>query len=123
MTEIRFQARRILLAEDEYFLADALNRALRAAGAETLGPVASVAGGLRLLDVGPAPDAAILDLDLGGESAFPLADALIARAVPFVFTTGYDPAAIPPAYAAIRRVLKPAEPGAVLAALATLLKT
>ena len=38
----------------------------------------------------PRPDAAILDISLGGEMAFPLADLLQEKQIPVVFATGYD---------------------------------
>ena len=122
MPDGTLQGRHILVVEDEYFLADELQIMLEDAGAEMLGPVASVANGLHILAAGSLPDAASLDVNLGGENVYPLADALIARAVPFVFTTGYDRAAIPPAYAHICRLEKPVEPQTVLVELEKLLK-
>ena len=117
------QGRHILVAEDEYFLADELHSVLEDAGAEMLGPVASVEGGLRILKESTVPDAASLDVNLGGETVYPLADALIARGVPFIFTTGYDQAAIPTVYAHIRRLEKPVEPETVLLEIGKLLRT
>jgi CheY-like chemotaxis protein len=122
MPESLLKGRRILIVEDEYFLADELNGLLQEVGAEMLGPVACVENGLHILSGGQVPDAASLDVNLGGETVYPLADALIARAVPFVFTTGYDRAAIPPAYAHIRRLEKPVEPEMVLRELEQLLR-
>ncbi len=60
-------------------------------GVDVLGPVPSVAAALALLAAGTPPDATILDVKLGGEMAFPVAEALRARRIPFMFTTGYDP--------------------------------
>ena len=48
-------------------------------------------------------------LNLGNEMAWPVADALLARGVPFVLATGYDAAVIPTRYAAVRRCEKPAD--------------
>ena len=90
--------RSILVAEDEYFLATDLNRELRRAGATVGGPVASVERAMALIESAPRIDGAILDINLGGEMAFPVADALRARGVPFVFATGYDQATIPPRF-------------------------
>ena len=42
--------------------------------------------------------------------AWPIADALAARNIPFVFTTGYQVTDTPPAYAAVPRLLKPIDP-------------
>ena len=120
MPEGMLQGRHILVVEDEYFLADELQITLEDAGAEMLGPVASVQGGLRILEGSTLPDAASLDVSLGGETVYPLADALIACGVPFVFTTGYDQAAIPSSYAHIRRLEKPVEPETVLMELGKL---
>ena len=121
MPDGTLHGRRILVVEDEFFLADDLSRALRKAGAVVLGPVATVQNELDLLAAGAVPDAVSLDLNLGGDSAHLLADALIARAVPFVFTTGYEQADIPDRYAQVPHLEKPVEPETVLAALANLL--
>ena len=46
---------------------------------------------LRLLEQAP-PAIALLDVNLGRENSFPVADALLARGIPFVFATGYGEA-------------------------------
>ena len=117
------RGRRILVVEDEYFLADELNLVLKDAGAVTVGPVASVDGGLNLLAASSVLDAASLDVNLGEESVYRLADVLMARAVPFLFTTGYDHAAIPAPYAHILHQKKPVEPETVLMELGKLVRT
>lgn len=86
---------RVLLVEDEplvaMFAADALERA----GCEVVGPAATVAEALRLLDAGGA-DAALVDLRLGrGESGLPVAEALAARDIPFAFASGYGAESLP----------------------------
>ena len=82
--------RRILVVEDEFLLMEDLCRDLQDAGAVVVGPAPSVAQALALIETEPAIDAAILDVNLGGEMAFPVADALQRRDCPFVFTTGYS---------------------------------
>ena len=101
--------RRILVVEDEYMVAEDLRIELEEMGAEVLGPVPSVAGALALLARGARPDAAILDVNLGGEMVFPLAEALRERGVPFMFATGYDAWSLPAAYAEVPRCEKPFE--------------
>ena len=103
------KGRRILVVEDEYMLAEDLREELERQGALVMGPVASVADALELLRSGPAPDMAILDINLGGEMAYPVADALRARDIPFIFATGYDAQAIPKAYSDVPRAEKPVE--------------
>lgn len=100
---------RILVVEDEYLLAMDLERELRDAGAEVVGPAASVAAALRLIDGDHVLDGALLDVNLGGEPIFPVADALLGRGVPVVLTTGYDARAIPVRYADVPRCEKPVD--------------
>ena len=113
--------RRILVVEDEYFLADELDRAVEAAGAVVIGPVPSVEAALDLLVGEEAPDAAVLDVNLGGALAYPVADALLERGVPFVFTTGYDQSSLPERFAAMPRLQKPAETRVILGEVRQLL--
>jgi two-component SAPR family response regulator len=80
--------RRILIVEDEFLLAMELELLLRQRGCLVLGPVSSVSHALDLLDEEP-PDVALLDVNLKGERATPIAAALMARGVPFVLITGY----------------------------------
>lgn len=108
--------RRVLVVEDEYFLADDMARALRSLGAEVVDPVATCDGAIAALGAGPV-DAAILDINLRGQTAFPVADLLIARSVPFVFATGYDRAAVPAAYLNVPRWQKPFDTDSLLRAL------
>lgn len=82
--------RRILVVEDEYFLADDIEKALRALGAEIAGPVGHIEDAVEILNNGGVLDAAVLDVNIRTETIFPVARALKARHVPFVFTTGYD---------------------------------
>jgi CheY-like chemotaxis protein len=113
--------RRILVVEDEYFLADELDMALTEAGAAVLGPAPSVDAALRVLDQGIEPDIAVLDINLGGELAYPVADVLADRGIPFLFTTGYDQSSLPERHAAVRRLEKPVEPSAILEAVERLI--
>ena len=101
------RGRRVLVVEDEYLLAEDLRRDLENQGAEVLGPVPSVSEALKLLGQDPAPDLAVLDINLQGEMVYLVADALRAQAIPFLFTTGYEAQSIPPAYADVPRMEKP----------------
>jgi CheY-like chemotaxis protein len=58
-------------------------------GCAVVGPASSVKQALAMIDA-EAIDAAVLDVNLNGQMSYPIADALVARGVPFVFSTGYD---------------------------------
>ncbi|WP_076070248.1 response regulator [Sphingomonas montana] len=77
---------RILVVEDDFLLGLDLATMLEHAGAEVVGPVISVQEALDALD--PLPDIATLDVQLGEETSFPIADTLAQRGIPFVFATG-----------------------------------
>jgi CheY-like chemotaxis protein len=100
---------RILVVEDEFLLADELRVALGEAEAIVLGPVGTVEGALRLIRSERRIDGVVLDLQLHGTWAFPVADLLMQRAIPFLFATAYDRSAIPHRYADIVRCEKPVD--------------
>ena len=98
---------RVLVVEDEYFIACDLCRAVRAAGGEVAGPVARCADGMRLLEE-EGVDGAIVDVHLGIDGlAYPLVDELLRASVPVVFATGIPGADIDPRYADIPIWVKP----------------
>lgn len=115
MPESPVRDRHILIIEDEYYFADALETALRKAGARIVGPAPSVQGAFDLLGRDPPPEAAILDLNLCGEFAFRIADTLLERDIPFVFATGYDHEFLPERHGSVRWLKKPVEASTVLA--------
>ncbi len=85
---------RILIVEDEALIAMDLGATLRKAGCRVVGPAAGVEQALRVIAVEEA-EVALLDINLGGEEIFPVADELARRGVPFVFLTGYGRDALP----------------------------
>lgn len=99
--------RRILVVEDDYMMAQDLAAELQGAGAEVLGPVPDVQSALDLLDAGSVADGAILDINLGGDLVYSLAEALQDRRIPFVFATGYEGWSIPERYRSLPRLQKP----------------
>ena len=111
--------RRVLIVEDEYFLADDMAQALQKLGAQVIGPVPTPDKALALLTDKPV-DAAILDINLKGRMVFPVADALREQGIPFVFATGYDAAAVPETYKDVPRWEKPFDPAALASALPSL---
>lgn len=118
MAEAVLQNRRVLIVEDEYLVADAMERRLRRAGAVVLGPVPSVAQALHLLEQEADIDGAVLDINLGDQKVYPVVDLLLARGTPCVFATGNDRADVPQAYAHLTRCEKPIDSACLVSALA-----
>ena len=97
---------RILVVEDEPLIAMMLADWLAEVGHEAKGPVHSVKAALSLLDE-TAVDAAVLDVTLGDEDSYAVADALAARGVPFAFATGHGISAVAPRYKGVVTLSKP----------------
>ena len=98
-------------------IADAIQRSLDDEGVIVVGPAPSVRKALRLLDAEGDLNGAVLDMNLGNEQVFPVVDALQALGIPFLFTTGYDAAGVPPAWQHIQRLEKPIDFAAIMRAL------
>ena len=113
---------RILIVEDEFLLAMELEALLAQRGCLVLGPVSSVRHALAMLDNGQRPELALLDVNLKGERATPVAAALQARGVPFVLITGYSaPQLSEPELRDAPRIDKPVNCRALKRAVATAL--
>ena len=100
---------RILVVEDEFYIADDLRRALHAAGALVVGPVSTVVSAQAVLDRAEF-DCAVIDLNLHGESALPLADRLAQLGKSFAIATGYGSETVPERLKGIPRIEKPFGP-------------
>ena len=98
---------KILVVEDNLLIAETIGDLVESCGCAVVGPIGDLEGGLALLEEA-RPDGALLDINLAGTLSFPLATALEARGVPFVFMTGYDEGTIfPREFSAVRRITKP----------------
>ena len=80
--------KRILVVEDEALVAAMLEDMLDELGVTVLGPAATIARGLSLVQH-EAIDAAVLDVNVRGERIDAIAEALRKRSIPILFTTGY----------------------------------
>ncbi|WGD49191.1 response regulator [Bradyrhizobium sp. CB1650] len=115
------RGRRILVVEDEYFLADDIGKALRSLGAQVAGPVGYIEGAVEILHDGGILDAAVLDVNIRSDMIFPVARELRARQVPFVFTTGYDKIAVGPEFQDVPLWEKPIDIVAMARGLAAII--
>jgi CheY-like chemotaxis protein len=98
---------RILVVEDEYLIAMSLADALQNAGSVVVGPVPSVDKAIQKIESEHHIDAAVVDVNLGGVLAYAVADMLIARKIPFVFTSGYEDNVLRNRYAQVKNCPKP----------------
>ena len=99
--------RRVLVIEDEYFLADDIVQALTGLGARIVGPYADLDEATDAVERDIAIDAAIVDINLRDGMAFPLVRVLRFRKVPLIFTSGYDRNSIEPEFRDVRLLGKP----------------
>ena len=112
--------RAILVVEDDYMLATDLSEFLAEHGATIIGPAGTVLQAMALVEGTSSIDAAVLDVNLRGERVYPVADALLARKVPFVFVTGYEVLLLDRKYVGLPRSPKPIDKQSLLPLLQTL---
>jgi two-component sensor histidine kinase len=112
----RVEGMRVVIVEDAILLAMELEAGLAEAGAEVVGTAALVEEAMRLVDL--PIDAAVLDCNLNGLSVEPVAEALAARGVPFLFATGYGEARGAPEGFDAPIIRKPYDIAQITAALA-----
>jgi CheY-like chemotaxis protein len=112
---------RVLVVEDEYFVAIMLEEMLESAGCIVAGPIPRLQEALDAVDHQDY-DVALLDVNLAGERIDPVADALSERDVPFMFVTGYGASALPREYAERPHIGKPFRIAELLRMLSSILK-
>jgi DNA-binding response OmpR family regulator len=112
----------VLLVEDEQMVALLLEDMLTSLGGEKVVVANNVREALRAIE-NASPDLAVLDVSLGEELVYPVAERLGVLRVPFVFTTGFGRNAITLEWAARPIVQKPFNIAALEAALKTALHT
>ena len=100
------EGRSVLILEDEPIIGFALEDMVEAIGGCVCGTAFRVAEALDLLDQRGC-DAAILDVNIAGERSYPVADALAARGIPFIFASGYGDSEHPGRFASWPTVTKP----------------
>jgi CheY-like chemotaxis protein len=111
---------RILVVDDEPLIAMLVEDWLNELHCETVGPVGSAREALTLID-GQSLDGAILDVSLGNDNSFPIADALLDRGVPFAFATGHSADRIEPRFKDAPTLVKPYDFERIREVLAALL--
>ena len=112
---------RVLVVEDDYLISLLFDDMLTSAGCVVIGPLPRLTDALEAAAKENC-DAAVLDVNLGGERVYPVAKILTARHVPFIFVTGYSGDALPHEYAQQPRIAKPFKAAQLLGALSNLIE-
>lgn len=110
----------MLVVEDEIMISMLLEDMLSDMGCIPVGPAARIESALKLIENAKF-DAAILDANLNGRESYPVADALAARAIPFVFASGHSAARRPEKYWGVPSLEKPFQQDDLQRALAAAL--
>lgn len=111
---------RVLVVEDEYLVSLVLEDMLAELGHRMVGPVSDVAKAVEAAQR-EAMDVAVLDVNLNGLETYPVAAALTARGIPFLFATGYGRQTLREPYRNAPVLKKPFEQGELERALADVL--
>ena len=99
---------RVLLVEDEALVGMMIQDTLADCGFQIIGPVCTMAEALDAARSGDF-DTAILDINLGDELVYPVADILVKRRVPFIFVTGYEVDGVDRRFSDVPVLQKPVE--------------
>lgn len=100
------QQLRVLVAEDEFIVANDIALLLEKAGATIIGPTPTVREALKSLSTADNIQVAVLDINLNGELIYPVADELARRSVPLIFFSGYDFLNLPERFSSAARLSK-----------------
>lgn len=95
----------MLIVEDNALIAMEMADLVESLGCDVVGPAARVARALDLVEA--ELDCAVLDVNLGSERVWPVAEALADAGVSFVFATGYGELEVPPRFADYPMITKP----------------
>lgn len=110
--------RKILIVEDDPFIAMDIEGAFRKAGYQIVGPASDVRSALKLID-DDIPSCASLDYNLGAETSIPVAEHLRKKGIRFVFVTGRSADLVDEFDVPGSQVLhKPVDPRTIVTALA-----
>lgn len=112
-------AKRILVIEDEMMVAMGLEMALEDAGYKVVGPFGRLDQALDAARNGQM-DLALLDVNVRGETIFPVAEVLAARNIPFAFLTGYGREMLPDGFRTGQVLTKPFQADRLLATVQSL---
>jgi CheY-like chemotaxis protein len=106
-SEQRLQGLRIFIVEDDLMISSMLEDMLAGLGCVPVGAALTIERGLAMASTINAIDVAILDVNIGSEMVFPVADLLLDRDVSCVFSTGHATELLTERYPLCRLLNKP----------------
>lgn len=109
-------APRVLVVEDDALIGMAVAQSAEHCGCTVVGPVMRLSAGIQAAETAEL-DGAILDIDLGSEQVWPVAEILQRRGTPFVLLSGYSSAEVPEGFWKVPLVAKPSTDAALHRAL------
>ena len=96
-----------MIVEDESLVAMQLEDMLLDLGCDVVGLAMRLKGAHEIIDSGVAMDVAILDVNVSGETVYPVAERLEKAGVPLVFATGYGKEGVEPRWHSCQILQKP----------------
>jgi len=115
-----FAGRRVLVVEDEFLVSLTTIEFLECAGCEVVGPATTVAMAMQFVET-EFLDAAVLDINISGDTIWPVAEALRRKGVPCLFLSAYSPLSeIPELFKVAPRLEKPLEQKSLLCHLSAI---
>jgi DNA-binding NtrC family response regulator len=93
-----FQGLRVLLVEDDSMICLLFEDMLADLGCKVVGTACDIGRAIELAQRDDSVDVAILDVNLGGQLVFPVADILSKRGIPILFATGMGAGGLPPTW-------------------------
>ncbi|MET0437680.1 MAG: response regulator [Devosia sp.] len=103
----KFTGSRAFVVEDETLVLFGLEDALADLGCEVVAQAMRLDQAIAMAEALGPVDVAILDVNIGGTTVFPVAEILKERGVPLVFATGYGRAGLPPEWQSHAVIVKP----------------
>jgi CheY-like chemotaxis protein len=102
-----FQGLRVIVVEDDSLICLLFEDMLSDLGCKVVGTAGDLKRATELAQRDESVDVAILDVNLGGQVVFPVADILCRRGIPIVFATGLGADGLPPDWQGHCSIQKP----------------
>lgn len=103
----KLEGLKVFVVEDESLVAMQLEDMLLDLGCDLVGLAMRVGRALEMVETTPRIDVAVLDVNIGGDKIYPVAELLRSKGVPVIFATGYGRAGVEPEWQSCEILQKP----------------